>query len=305
LPSASPVAERRTSPVRLVIRSLRLHQWLKNLLVLAPLLLSHRVLEAAPLVRSLEAFLSFSFFASGLYLMNDLFDAAADRLHPRKRFRPVASGQLAPRTALCISGVCLALGVIAGSRLGLLFEAILALYAVASLAYSARLKTVVLLDVVLLSLFYILRLFAGGVAAGIVISPWTLSFSMFAFFSLAVAKRVSELRLLKASGATGKLVTARGYSDGDLEQLSRMGSAAGLISVLVIALYIESPDVRLLYRHPQVMWLLCPVFLYWIGRVWLLANRGRLDEDVVLFAARDLPSYAVAALSLAILGFAL
>jgi len=297
--------EFRTSPVRLVVRCLRPHQWLKNLLVLAPLLLSHRVLETGALLRSLEAFLSFSLCASSLYLMNDLFDASADRLHPRKRFRPVASGQLAPRAALSIAGICLALGVAAGIRLGLLFEGVLALYVAASLAYSARLKTVALLDVVLLSLFYILRLFAGGVAAGIVISPWTLSFSMFSFFSLAVAKRVSELRLLKASAATGKQVTARGYSGADLEQLSRMGSAAGLISVLVIALYIESPDVRLLYRHPQVMWLLCPVFLYWIGRVWLLANRGKLDEDVIQFAVRDLPSYAVAALSLAILGFAL
>ncbi len=300
---ASPAASG-AAVARAAVKALRPHQWTKNLLVLLPAVLGHALQRGDVVGRGLLAFVAFSLCASSVYVLNDLLDLHADRAHRRKRKRPFASGALPLGFGLILAPVLLA-GAFALSALFLpsAFLSVLASYYVATLAYSLVLKRMVIVDVLVLAGLYTVRLMAGAAAYDVRVSQWLLAFSLFIFLSLAFVKRCSELWVLRKNGAEES--KGRGYRAGDLEQLSSLGSAAGYLSVLVLALYVSSADVSRLYTHPERLWGILPVMLYWISRVWLLANRGQMHDDPIVFAIRDRASYAVAAIAGAIVWWAI
>jgi len=277
-----------------VFRALRLHQWLKNLLVFCPLVAAHRATDQRLLAAAFIAFLAFGLCASSGYVVNDLLDLRSDRRHPLKRTRPFAAGTL----PLSWGRVLVPVALLAALGLSLLlppgFWALLAGYFVVSLAYSWRLKGVLLVDILVLAGLYTLRLHAGAVAVQVELSFWLTALSMFLFLSLAMVKRYCELLELRAMGA--EEAQGRSYRPLDLDALMSLGTASGYLSVLVLALYINSESVRELYAHPEVIWTLCPLLLYWISRIWLLARRGELHQDPLVFACRDPASWVVAAL---------
>jgi 4-hydroxybenzoate polyprenyltransferase len=279
----------RTS-LRKWVKALRVHQWAKNVLVFVPALAAHKGLDLPLLVEAGLGFVAFCLCASSVYVLNDLLDLDSDRQHPTKRKRPFASGELPVKVGAVLAPVLLVAGFsVALVLLPLPFSALLATYYAVTLAYSLYLKQVMVLDVLVLAGLYTVRLFGGSLATGVPTSSWLFTFSMFLFLSLV--KRLSEVRRLRLSSAT--TTPGRGYLASDYEQLSSLGVAAGYISVLVLAFYITSKEVTVLYVHPERLWLLCPVMLYWVSRVWLLAHRGLVNEDPLVFALRDKVSYAV------------
>ncbi len=288
--------------VKQVAKALRVHQWAKNVLVFVPVLASHQLTNGRLLLQAGLAFFSFSLCASSVYIVNDCLDLESDRRHPRKRNRPFASGSLSIPFGLALAAACLLGGILLAFALPRLFWLVLAGYLVLTTAYSLYLKQFVLLDVIILAQLYTVRVYGGGAATGVPPSHWLLTFSLFLFLSLALVKRFTELRLM--SQAEGEGLPGRGYWVTDVEHVSSIGTASGLLAVLVLALYISSKEVLLLYTHADVLWLVCPVMLYWISRVWMLAYRNRMDDDPVVFAVKDPKSYAMAALIAAILFFA-
>ena len=284
-------------------RALRPHQWLKNILVFAPLLAAHAWRDTAALGAAALAFAAFCLCASGTYLLNDLLDLEADRAHPRKRLRPFASGALHPGAGLVASAL-LVLGAFAlAFAISPLFGGALLLYAALSLSYSLRIKKIEMLDVIALAGLYTLRILAGGAAVRIFPSFWLLAFSMFLFLSLAMVKRCAELlRMIEANKVKTK---GRGYHVGDLQVLQQLGGASGYLSVLVLALYMNSSNSQQLYRHPEALWLLCPLLLYWISRVWIVCHRGAMHDDPVVFALRDRVSRWLALLAALIVWLAI
>jgi 4-hydroxybenzoate polyprenyltransferase len=275
---------------RTVLKAIRMHQWAKNILLVVPLLLSHQ-LSGRALAAAIAAFFCFSFMASANYLINDLLDIESDRRHPSKRLRPFASGDLSVSAGI---GLALALFAASISLLPFLpaaFAFWLGTYIVVTAAYSFYLKRLAVIDVLVLSGLYTLRMLAGGAATGTEISHWLAGFSTFLFLSLAMVKRFSELENLRERGAVS--THGRGYLVADLEQIRTFGTASGYAAVVVFMLYIARPDVTDLYRKAGRLWLTVPLLLYWITRIWLLASRGELDDDPVIFAIRDRMSLLV------------
>jgi len=276
-----------------LLRAIRVHHWAKNLLVFVPLVTAHRVLDAPSAIAAFLAFVAFSLAASAVYLVNDIADIEDDRRHATKRHRAIAAGELARGTALAVAFCFLIGAALAAWPLPRQFADFLGLYLVVNLAYSAGLKRVMLLDVFVLTGFYVLRILAGAAAIEVPVSHWLLAFSLFVFLSLALAKRHVEL-----GGSTARAngrAAGRGYAVGDAPMLGVFGAASGYLSILVFALYITSEQVVAVYRSPPMLWFAVPLLLYWLSRVWLLAHRGELDEDPMLFALRDPASYVVAA----------
>lgn len=290
--------ERRRAGVRIVLKEMRLQHWVKNALLFVPLMMAHQVMNPALLMKASLAFLSFGFCASSVYLVNDLLDLEADRHHASKRFRPLAAGNMALGTALALVPAFLAVSIYCALQLPRMFAVTLAIYVGLTFAYSFRLKHVELIDVIVLAGLYTIRVIAGSAATGVVPSPWLLAFSTFFFFSLALIKRFSELHLARRDGQTTKV---RAYYEADMELIASLGATSGYLSVLVLALYINSEQVVSLYGTPVLLWLICPLLLYWISRAWLIAHRGQMHDDPVIFALRDPVSYAVGALTAVIL----
>ncbi len=295
-----PAFDDRPAGLATWLKAMRPHQWLKNLLLFVPLIMAHRVDEPGLLLQAVVAFVAFSLCASSVYLLNDLFDLEADRRHRLKRRRPLAAGDLSVQRAVLLAPLLLAVALLLSLLLPWRFTGVLLIYYLFTLAYSLRLKQSPLVDVLVLAGLYTLRIIAGAEAVALGSTFWLLAFSMFLFFSLAQVKRYSELRDLDQEGEEA-MNAARGYRAVDLEGLAQSGVVSGYLSVLVLALYINSPQIEGLYHHPKLIWLLCPLLLYWIGRVWMLARRGEMHEDPVLFALRDRRSYAVATLMALIL----
>jgi 4-hydroxybenzoate polyprenyltransferase/phosphoserine phosphatase len=275
-----------------LMRCMRPHQWAKNLLVFLAVLLSHQIANFAALWHSTIAFAALSLCASSLYIVNDLLDLQADRHHPVKRNRPLAAGSVSLSTGILLAG----LSVVCAAGLAILLpisaRALLAAYAGGSLAYSWLFKRMLFLDVIALASLYALRVFYGGGATGIHISVWTLAFSLFFFTALAALKRLAELR--NTGPVHAAIQKYRGYVQEDAIPLIALATATGFTAILVVALYINSPEVTTLYRSPTVLWLLCPVLMYWIGRAMFIANRGEIDYDPVAFALCDRPTWIVA-----------
>jgi len=277
--------------LRAWLKALRLHQWLKNLLVFVPLLTAHLFLQPESVLQAVIAVVAFGLCASGVYVLNDLLDLTPDRQHKTKCRRPFAAGRLpllhglfaAP--LLTLAGLALSLACNPG------FTLVLAIYYVMTLAYSLKLKRIVMIDVVLLAGLYTVRIIGGAIALQLELSFWLLAFSMFIFLSLALLKRYTELHAMLSAGKSK--ASGRGYDVEDLPLLQSLGASAGYIAVMVMALYINSPESVDLYRHPQVLWLICPVLLYWVSRVWVIAHRGEMHDDPIVFAATDRVSQMV------------
>jgi 4-hydroxybenzoate polyprenyltransferase/phosphoserine phosphatase len=280
------------SRYRPFVKAIRLHQWMKNLLVFVPLVMSHQALNLQLVAQASIAFLAFGLCASSVYLLNDLLDLPADRRHPRKRKRPLASGSLPIKQGVVMIPLLLFAAFAISLLLPVLYSGVLLLYYIVTLAYSLLLKQLALVDVLVLAGLYTIRIIAGAAATSITPSFWLLAFSMFLFYSLALVKRYSEL--LPMQSATDSKIAGRGYRPVDLEGLAQAGAASGFLSVLVLALYINSTQIIGLYSHPEGIWLLCPVLLYWINRVWLLTRRGEMHDDPVVFAIRDRRSHWLA-----------
>lgn len=295
------IFEDRQPRVRAWIRALRVPQWLKNSLIFLPMLLAHQLTDPELYLQATLAFFAFSFAASAVYVFNDLFDLHADQHHPRKKNRPFAAGDL----RLLSAAVAVPLLVLAAFGLSLLlptvFSAVLFLYLLITTLYSWRLKQIALLDVMTLAGLYAVRILAGTAAYGIETSTWLIAFSIFLFFSLALVKRYAELHEASQIHPEAVRVRGRGYRTVDLPLLAGFGAGSGCVSVLVLALYINSEKVMQFYSRPAILWLLCPLLLYWIARFWLLAGRGELSDDPLDFSARDPQTWLIGALSAAVL----
>jgi 4-hydroxybenzoate polyprenyltransferase len=276
------------------VRLLRPHQWIKNVLVLVPLVASGLWREAWAWAAVGLAFAAFCAVASAGYVFNDLRDADEDARHPTKRLRPLASGAI-PRgpawvLAFVLASVGLAIAASVGARLG----ATTAVYLASTLLYSTVLKRLFVVDVIFLAGLYTLRIVAGCAALQVLPTVWLLSLSMFTFFSLALAKRCRELQV--AADEQGRIAASRDYRAGDRDLLRSLGLASGGLAALVIALYIETSGAKLLYPRASWLWFVCPVIWYWLIRVWVKCERGELDDDPVTFAFKDPGSWACAGL---------
>jgi len=302
--TADMAAPRPGTRVLAAIRAMRPHQWVKNLLLFVPVVLDHKITHAESMLHATTAFVAFCCAASSAYVLNDIMDLDADRRHGTKRLRPFASGVLSPAFGLVFAPALLAIGFALSWRsLPASFVALLAVYVVLTGAYSLYLKRVAVLDVLLLAGLYTLRVLAGIAAADVRFSTWLLAFSTFLFLSLAFLKRYTEVSAME--GAPTEQVRRRGYLRADREWLGSMGGASGYLSVLVLALYINSEQVVALYRRPLALWLICPLLLFWVGRMWLLAHRGRVHDDPIVATVRDPASYVVGALVAVVLYLAL
>jgi 4-hydroxybenzoate polyprenyltransferase len=274
------------------LKLIRVHQWIKNLLVLLPLFAAHRLTSVHSVGVAGVAFIAFSFCASSAYILNDLLDVEADRQHFRKRHRPIAAGQISVARAVAI---CLLLFIAAAClafRVSILFALTVAIYFVMTLAYSLRLKRQVIVDVMLLAGLYTIRVLAGAVATMVVPSFWLLAFSMFFFLSLAMVKRYSEM--LVTLSQDKHQAAGRGYSVNDLPVLLSLGVSTGVAAIVVLALYINDPSTARLYPMTFGLWPIPPLMLYWISRVWMKAHRGEMHDDPVVFAIRDWQSLVTA-----------
>jgi 4-hydroxybenzoate polyprenyltransferase/phosphoserine phosphatase len=268
-----------------VLNALRPHQWLKNLLIFVPLIAAHAGRLDSWLLAGLGV-LAFSFVASSAYLLNDLLDLAADRHHPRKKRRPLAAGRVSSVAASLMAVILLALGAAVAVLTGVAaFFYILALYYALTVFYSLVLKRRLIVDICALAGLYTVRVLAGGAVAGIHLSEWLLAFSMFIFLSLAAMKRQAELIGNAGEGQPG--AKGRAYQVEDLPIVASIAIAAGYMAVLVLALYINSPEVQQLYRDPAVLWGGCPILLYWVSRMAMVTHRGKMRDDPLLFVLRD------------------
>ena len=297
------------SKARLLLKALRPHQWVKNLIIFVPLLTSHSLNNTQILANAALAFAAFCLCASGVYVLNDLLDLDSDRQHDSKKRRPFASGELPLPYGLIAAPLLLAGSAGVALFLSWKFVAVLALYFVLTTSYSWRVKQVPLLDVFFLAGLYTIRLVAGHAAAEITYSFWLLAFSMFIFLSLALVKRFTELKILRQQNRHDS--KGRGYVASDLELVAMLGIANGFLAVLVMALYVNSPEAQIdhatgrnLYQHPMVLLLVCPLLLFWISRVWLIAHRGQMHDDPIVFALKDRVSYLIGALTLGIIWMA-
>jgi 4-hydroxybenzoate polyprenyltransferase len=276
------------------IRAVRLHQWLKNLLLFVPLLAAHKFDNIQSLISLVIAFFSFSLCASAIYIINDLFDLKSDRSHPRKRYRPFASGRLSIASGLVIAILLIILSIGFGFLVGVDFLFVLSLYLLLTVLYSLVLKRLVLVDCLILAALYTVRIIAGAVAVSVSLSFWLLAFSTFIFLSLALVKRYAELVVQAQEGKNTS--QGRGYLVSDTTLLQTLGVSSGYISVLVIALYVRSEEVVALYSQPIAIWLLLPILLFWISWIWLKAARGEMHDDPIVFAVQDKVSLLVVAL---------
>jgi 4-hydroxybenzoate polyprenyltransferase/phosphoserine phosphatase len=267
------------------LRALRLHQWLKNLLLFVPLLTAFSFVELDKLATMALAFVAFSLGASATYIVNDLHDLEADRAHPRKRLRPFASARLPILHGLVVAAVALSCAFGLAYAVSDRFALMLLLYVVLTSAYSWVLKQQVLVDVLMLSLLYTLRILAGSVAVGIVTSTWLLAFSVFLFLSLALVKRCAELVLLGKSG--GEATRGRDYKVSDLVVLWPLGVGAALSAAVVFGLFISAPETQARYASPQLLWLVAVGLIYWLARLWIKTSRGEMHDDPVIYAIKD------------------
>jgi 4-hydroxybenzoate polyprenyltransferase len=277
-----------------LLRSLRPLHWTKNVLLFAPVILAHRASDPEAIRGALLAFAAFCLTASSLYLINDVHDLEFDRAHPTKRNREIASGAVSPVAALFVAAMLLFVGEAIAFSVSMELVWFVAGYGALSLAYSLWFKRRVFLDVLALSALWTMRVLAGGVAARVEVSDWLLALSVFLFVGLALLKRYADLGLLASQDT--KAAPGRGYVTGDRDLLRSMGVTSGYMAVLVLALYLTSPQVVRLYESPRLLWLVCPLLLYWIAHMWFLAHRGAIQDDPIVVAARDPASYVVGAL---------
>lgn len=296
---------------RSIIKSLRVHQWVKNLLVFIAPLMAHLLFTPLVFFQTLLSFFIFSLGASAIYQLNDLLDISSDRIHRTKKNRPIASGKILPKEAIYLTLTLLGIAfflslLLPGSFLLCFFS-----YILLTTIYSLKFKSLLILDIITLAMLYCLRIFSGASASGIELSHWLLSFSLFIFFSLACVKRFSELSKKYNSNIknnvisnNSKGISGRAYRPDDKNAVFSLGVSSGALSVLILALYMNSQEILKLYSKPYILWMLLPVFLYWISRLWILVSREEVSEDPIIFAIKDKTSYVVAIISFLLIYFA-
>lgn len=291
------VLRARESAAVAYLRAVRPHQWLKNVLLFLPAL-AHHDFSANVIIPVLIAFLSFSLGASSIYLINDMVDLPHDRAHPEKRHRPLAAGVVPVSHAAILFIILAGLSISLASLLPWIFMLALAGYFCLAMLYSFYLKRKLMIDVVALAALYGIRVAAGSAVTGIILSQWLVGFCLFIFLSLALMKRTTEIILLPKASEDN--IMGRGYRRADLPILNAITVASGLVGVLVLALYINSPDVKELYQRPDLLWGICIVLVYWLGRAFFLTGRGEMRQDPVIFAATDRNSLLAGILVMAI-----
>ncbi|MCP4700672.1 MAG: UbiA family prenyltransferase [Gammaproteobacteria bacterium] len=272
-------------------KAMRLHQWVKNLLIFVPVLAAHKFTDLSLLLSVTLAFFAFSLTASSAYILNDLLDLEADRCHANKRHRPFAAGTIPILYGLLLIPTTLGAGILVAQWLPGQFILVLGLYYALTLAYSSYLKQIVLVDALCLGVLYTVRIIAGSAVINIYLSHWLLAFSVFIFLCLAFVKRYAEVQQLRKTNQSK--IHSRGYQAEDLEILADIGVSSGHIAVLVLALYINSPEVRELYATPGFLWGVNLLLLYWLNRMWLITHRGHMHDDPIVFTLRDKLSYLV------------
>jgi 4-hydroxybenzoate polyprenyltransferase/phosphoserine phosphatase len=280
-------------------RSMRFYQWVKNLLLFVPAITSHTIFEGAVAGNAALAFLSLGFAASAAYILNDLLDLEEDRRHTTKKQRSFASGRTSIGSGLLCAFICLSASAVVAGFLPNVFVTALTGYVVLTSFYSLFLKRLLVVDVLTLALLYTLRVVAGNLATGIVFSLWLLSFAFFLFLSLAFSKRAADL--IQHQQDNRAVVPGRGYVTADLEAVCIAGMCSGYLSSLVLALYINSDSVQLLYRQPVFLWGLQPILLYYLTRLWIICRRGELTEDPILYTVREPSTYGAAFLAVVVL----
>ena len=266
------------------LAAMRPHQWLKNLLVFVPVIAAHAI-EPVVMMQAVLAFAAFCLVSSAGYVFNDLMDLRADRMHPRKVLRPLASGRVPIAHGTAMVPVLLLAGLGLAALGGGALLAIIAGYFVLTVTYSLSLKRIAIADICTLAGLYTMRILAGGLATGLVPSVWLLAFSMFFFVALAAIKRQAELVDLFGRGLPA--TERRGYTVDDLPLVAQVATASGYVSVMVLALYLNAPAVQQLYGAPWLLWGICLVLLYWITRIALITSRGGMHDDPIVFALRD------------------
>ena len=289
----------RKNYVRSFIKSLRCHQWFKNVLIFIPVITSHQIMNLQILTDAIIAFIAFCFCSSSAYILNDLMDLETDRNHFAKKYRPFAAGEFPLAWGIILAPLLLSISLLIAIVLNREFLFLLSTYYLVTLLYSVRLKEVVLVDVVTLAVLYTFRVVGGNLATAIPVSNWLLAFTVFLFFSLALIKRYSELYAI--DNQQKRKIMRRDYSPDDKNIVAMFGTASGYISVLVLAFYINSKQILVLYKYPQLLWLLCLVLLYWISRMWLITYRGKMDTDPLVYAMKDKSTYITAVVAALIL----
>ena len=276
------------------LKMLRVHQWLKNLLLFVPLFAAHQIGNVQSLSILILAFASFSLCASAVYIANDLLDLESDRKHPRKRHRPFACAAVSIKVGVVLAPLFAIASLVLGLAVGTAFTAWLVVYFVLTCAYSLWLKRLALIDCLTLAALYTLRIIAGAAAVAITLSFWLLAFSVFIFLSLAFVKRYAELQVQAEAGNSH--AHGRGYAVTDAPLVQTLGITAGYAAVLVLALYLHGETVVTLYAQPELIWFAVPLILFWVSWVWMKAHRGEMHDDPIVFAIKDKASLAVAAL---------
>jgi 4-hydroxybenzoate polyprenyltransferase len=276
------------------VKVFRLHQWVKNLLLFAPLLAAHQFSNTEALSLLVWAFLSFGLCASSVYITNDLLDLEGDRRHPRKKLRPFAAGRVAVWKGIVLAPLLAIASIGIATRVGMGFLAWLLVYLASTCAYSLWLKRLVLIDCLTLAGLYTLRIMAGAVAVNVALSFWLLAFSIFIFLSLAFVKRYAELKLYESESKAR--APGRNYYTSDLPLVQMLGITAGYGSVLLLALYLHSESVRQYYSTPEFLWAIVPIMLFWVSWIWMKAHRGQMHDDPIVFASRDFTSRMVGVL---------
>lgn len=283
----------------ILVKQMRVHQWVKNALLFLPLIAAHKF-QPELIFKVLIGFFSFGFAASAIYVFNDLIDIDSDRKHRSKKNRPLAAGALRIQNAIYLFTVLIAIALVTAFKVGPQFVLVIAVYWLMNILYTFYFKKEVILDIILLSGMYTVRIFAGAAAASVIVSHWLLSFSTLFFFSLACIKRFTEL-----IRSQNKLrLDGRGYRGLDQTVIQTLGVGTGLLSILVVLLYLQSPEVKSLYSDANGLWLLTPILLYWLGRLWILTSRDKVHDDPVIFAVKDKVSWICLALILATMSFA-
>lgn len=271
-----------------IIKQLRLHQWSKNALLFLPMLAAHKM-SAENIVNGLIAFLSFGMAASAVYVFNDLIDIDSDRNHHSKKHRPLAAGTLRIMDAMLLFFGLVTASLTIGSLVGVNFILVVFAYWFLNFIYTFYFKKEIVLDIILLSSMYTVRIFLGASAANVPVSHWLLSFTTLFFFSLACVKRHTEL----ARSANKPTIDGRGYRGVDQPVVQTLGIGCALLSIVVLLLYAMSPETKTLYQNSDRLWLLTPLLLYWLGRLWLLVGRDQVHDDPVVFAIKDKTSWIV------------
>lgn len=290
--NVSKIFEFEKAKFKHMIKEIRVYQWVKNLLVFFPLILAHEFTNFEAITTLIFAFFSFSFTASSVYVVNDLLDLESDRVHSTKKNRPFASGQLPVHFGALLAPLLLFLGfILSAIFVSLEFTTILIFYFILTTLYSFILKRLYVVDIIVLASLYSLRIFAGGVAASVFISPWLISFSIFFFLSLSVVKRYTEiLSIINKNKSKAK---GRGYTASDKQLLLVSGVGSGLISVMIFTLYLNSPEVKMLYNIPELLYLITPLLIYAMLRIWFKTDRDEMTDDPIIFFSKDKPSLTI------------